>query len=174
MSMFPECAISACVEAMDAQLEEVSSWIHEQYKNTSKRIDFKCFRMQKWRVKFCAVQEELNHISCRYRDNAHWLPAQGASTLNDLCHQLSGLNINSESTSMHHERSHSVNPSWHSAIQEVIAWLSEIEASVAALQLKVALTSETGNMYSANSMGFVLNPFYMTAIASKLTLPRSP
>ena len=109
-----------------------------------------------------AVQEELDHISQHLAETTLAdTPVHAAA--DDLCHRLSDLHLNPKSTS-------SENPSRRSAIRDVVAHLSEIEAAVASLRLKVAEGRCTVPMAQAS----LSTLFYAIAIVSKPTSARSP
>jgi len=82
------------------------------------------------------------------------------------------LSLNLKSTS-----SESKNSSRCSAIRTVIAYLSEIEAAAAQLQLK--FVEDTGKAHGVDSAGFPLNPllrdcYRLQANLSKVTLKAAP
>jgi len=118
-----------------------------------------------------AVQEELDHISQHLTETTLAdTPVHAAA--DDLCHRLSDLHLNPKSTS-------SENPSQRSAIRvrDVVAHLSEIEAAVASLRLKVA--ENIGKAHSTNGSGFALDPllrdcYRLQANLSKVTLKAAP
>ncbi len=116
-----------------------------------------------------AVQEELDHISQHLAETTLAdTPVHAAA--DDLCHRLSDLHLNPKSTS-------SENPSRCSAIRDVVAHLSEIEAAIASLRLKVA--ENIGKAHSTNGSGFALDPllcdcYRLQANLSKVTLKAAP
>jgi hypothetical protein len=133
-----------------------------------------------------AVQEELDRVSRHLAETTlEDAPVQNTrAAADDLCRQLSDLNLASKSTSSSTtapDRTHSEIPSRNSAIRQVLAHLNKIEAAAAGLHHKITSASEDlqgTRTHSANgrfALDHLLRDCYsLQADLSKVTLKAAP
>lgn len=125
-----------------------------------------------------AVQEELDRISQHLVEiTLEDTPIQNTSAAaDDLCRQLSDLNLDSKSTSSTTEQDrYSDIPSRNSAVRQVLVRLNEIEAATVDLQHKIASASETHSTNGRFALNHLLRDCYsLKADLSKVTLKAAP
>ena len=103
-------------------------------------------------------------------------PAQSSSTTNDLCYKPTNLSPNlNEASSTKDRYSTTPSPSQHSAIQDVLTHLSNIEAAATALQCNTASAFNNSINVSYSTLDPLLIDCYsLQASLSKVTLKAAP
>jgi hypothetical protein len=129
-----------------------------------------------------AVQEELDRVSQHLAETTlDHTPVQNTrAAADDLCRQMSDLNLDSKSSSTTaQDRSYSEIPSRNSAVRQVLARLNMIEAAAADLQHKI--TSAAEDLQGTHSINgrFVFDHllrdcYSLEADLSRVTLKAAP
>ena len=124
------------------------------------------------------VQEELDCVSQHLAETTlEDTPVQNTRTAaDDLCRQLSDLNLDSKSASLTADRSYSEIPSRNSAVRQVLAHLNTIEVAAAGLQQKITLAAKdlqgTNGRFALDHL--LCDCYCLQADLTKVTLKAAP